>query len=91
MRTTIRMDEALKRELEGLARDEGTTFTAVVEEAARGHLLRKRRGSVEPPVRFDIRPLIAETSGPVLSTEALIEAIDREEEEYLKRKVGLGG
>lgn len=87
VRTTIRMSLALKRELEELARREGTTFTAVVEEAARSLIARRK---AEPDRRsFDVQPLLGANEGPALSPKQVFELIDQAELDYLQRKVGL--
>lgn len=43
MRTTVRLDDALLREVKQFAAEEGTTFTAVVHRALRELLARRRR------------------------------------------------
>ncbi len=43
MRTTVRLDDALLAELRELAARTGTTLTAVIEEALRESVARRRR------------------------------------------------
>ena len=44
MRTTIRLDDQLLREAKRLAADTGRTLTAVIEDALREAIARKRAG-----------------------------------------------
>lgn len=42
MRTTVRLDEQLMREAKALAIDEGTTFTALIEDSLRERIARSK-------------------------------------------------
>lgn len=50
MRTTIRLDEQLLREVKQLAARSGQTLTAVIEDALREMLARQRQMAERPPV-----------------------------------------
>ena len=50
MRTTIRLDEQLLREIKQLAAQSGRTLTAVMEDALREMLARQRQMAERPPV-----------------------------------------
>ena len=52
MRTTIRLNEALLAETKKLALETGRTLTAVIEEALRGSLARRKRGTRQSKVRL---------------------------------------
>jgi hypothetical protein len=52
MRTTIRLDEQLLREAKRLALDTGRTLTAVIEDALRESLVRRRTTAPREPVRL---------------------------------------
>jgi hypothetical protein len=52
MRTTVRMEESLLEEAKRHARERGTTLTAILEEALREMLARRRRleSAPRPPL-----------------------------------------
>jgi hypothetical protein len=52
MRTTIRLDEQLLAQARQLALETGTTLTAVIEDALRERLARRRAGSRPEPGRL---------------------------------------
>ncbi len=52
MRTTIRLDERLLREVKQYAARTGTTFSATVEDALRQLLARRRERSTPRPVQL---------------------------------------
>lgn len=52
MRTTIRLDDQLLREIKQLAAQTGQTLTAVVEEALREMLVRRRQMADRQPVKL---------------------------------------
>ena len=52
MRTTIRLEEQLLADAKQLALETGTTLTAVIEDALRERLARRRAGSRPEPVRL---------------------------------------
>jgi len=53
MRTTVRLDEKLLKEVKRHAAESGMTLTAVIEESLRERLARKsRRGSTRARVRL---------------------------------------
>jgi hypothetical protein len=49
MRTTLHLDDHLLRQAKKLAAETGRTFTAVVEDALRAALARRRRGKESEP------------------------------------------
>ncbi len=52
MRTTVRLDERLLAEAKKHAADTGRTLTAVLEDALRESLARRRRSAERKPVRL---------------------------------------
>jgi hypothetical protein len=52
MRTTIRLDDQLLREVKKLANEKGQSMTAVIEESLRLMLARREQMTVEPPVKL---------------------------------------
>lgn len=52
MRTTIQLDDALLTEIKKLAAESGRTFTAVVEDALREVLARRKHGRPASKARF---------------------------------------
>ena len=52
MRTTIRLDETLLTEAKIYAAESGRTLTAVLEDALRESLARRRQPSASKPVRL---------------------------------------
>lgn len=52
MRTTVRLEDGLLREVKHLAAAEGTTFTAVLDQALREMLARRRQAGGRPPVEL---------------------------------------
>jgi hypothetical protein len=52
MRTTIRLDEQLLREAKRLALDTGRTLTAVIEDALRESLARRRTAAPRERIRL---------------------------------------
>ena len=65
MRTTIRLDDQLLRETKRLAHDTGRTVTAVIEEALRETLARRRA-----------RPKRATARLPTFKGDGLIPGVD---------------
>lgn len=53
MRTTIHIDDSLFAELKGIAASTGKTLTAVMNDALRDSLSR-RRNSVRPPINLPV-------------------------------------
>lgn len=54
MRTTVRLDERLLAEAKKLAAESGRTLTAVLEDALREKLARRRAAARTKPVRLRI-------------------------------------
>lgn len=54
MRTTIRLDDGLFREVKRLAADTHRTFAAVLEDAVRELIERRRRARSAPPVELPV-------------------------------------
>lgn len=52
MRTTIRLEDRLFREVKRLAADMHRTFTAIIEDAIRELLARRRRSRSAPPAEL---------------------------------------
>lgn len=52
MRTTVNLDEQLLREIKLVAAQNGTTVTAVIEDALRDALARRKRPAIHQPVRL---------------------------------------
>lgn len=52
MRTTVRLDEDLMDAVRGLAHRQGTTFTALVDQALRELLLKQSQPARRQPVRL---------------------------------------
>lgn len=52
MRTTVRLEDSLLREVKHLATEEGTTFTAVLDQALREMLARRKQAGGGQPVRL---------------------------------------
>jgi hypothetical protein len=52
MRTTIRLDDQLLREIKQLAAQTGQTLTAVIEEALREMLVRRQQMAERQPVKL---------------------------------------
>jgi hypothetical protein len=67
MRTTLRIDDALLREAKKVAAAEGKTVAAVIEDALRETLLRRRAGGRRRPAT---KPL------PVFKGRGLLPGID---------------
>jgi hypothetical protein len=53
MRTTIRLDETLLTEAKIYAAESGRTLTAVLEDALRESLARRRQANARKPVRLN--------------------------------------
>lgn len=54
MRTTVRLDEQLMREAKALALQEGTSFTALIEDSLRERIARSQRMSGRRPVELPV-------------------------------------
>jgi hypothetical protein len=52
MRTTVRLDDRLMREVKRMAHESGQTLTAVIETSLRECLARRRRPAAQPRVRL---------------------------------------
>jgi len=52
MRTTVRLDESLMKEVKKAAADSGRTLTGVIEDALRESLFRHRKGEKKRRVRL---------------------------------------
>jgi len=52
MRTTVRLNDQLMKEVQKLAHDSGRTFTAVLEEALREKLARQREAAPRAHIRL---------------------------------------
>ena len=52
MRTTVRLDDGLLRDLKRLAAQEGVTLTALLERAVREMMVRRRRPRARQPVQL---------------------------------------
>lgn len=80
MRTTIRIEDQLFREVKALAARRGTTLQEVVEDALRGHVLEVERIEEREPVEL---PTSGQSGGThpavdISDSAALQELMDRE-------------
>lgn len=81
MRTTVRLDERLMREVKRLAHETGRTLTAVIEESLRETVARKREPRPSSRVRL-----------PVFSGDGLLPGIDLDDgADLLERMDGRRG
>lgn len=54
MRTTVRLDERLMKEVKRLAHESGKTLTAVIEQSLREALARRRTTRPTGPIRLPV-------------------------------------
>ena len=85
MRTTIKIDDEIFAELKKAAANEGRTLAAVVEDALRESLARRRQQDVEPSF---VLPTFGDTGlVPGVTVETMSAVIEQEEEEKFRRIV----
>lgn len=87
VRTTVRLNPALKQELVALARREGKTLTEILHEA--GWLWLERRSRPEASERLKIKPLPRKSDVPI-DFEAVKRQIELEDEEWARKQMGEG-
>jgi hypothetical protein len=78
MRTTVRLDEELFHEVKRVAAEERTTLTALLEQALRELLARRRERSLRPRVPLPTYTGLGLQPGVALGdTAALLHLMDR--------------
>lgn len=76
MRTTINLDDAVLAEAKAVAAQSGRTVTAVIEDAVRVELLRRRRAAHRPPVELPTGALRVRPGVSLDSTAALLDLME---------------
>lgn len=76
MRTTINLDDDLLAEAKAVAARSGRTVTAVIEDAVRVELLRRRRAVDRPRVELPVGALHARPGVNLDSTAALLDLME---------------
>jgi hypothetical protein len=86
-RTTVRMNPALRQQLEEIALKEGKTFTALLHQAGWEFVSRQSRPSADEPMKL---PLLRSKTGKPIDFGAVRKSIEAEDAAWAERQMGKG-